>query len=87
MADRGRKPGFRMTEEHRLKIKNSNILSKLIKCAEGEEEMSSTQATVGLGLMKKVMPDLSSHALTDPDGEALPITMIELVAPDDERKG
>lgn len=60
MATRGRKPGFVMPEEHRLKISKSNILSRLIKCAEGEIEMSSVQANVALGLMRKVMPDLAS---------------------------
>jgi hypothetical protein len=60
VAKRGREPGFVMTDEHRLKIKNSNILTSLIKCAEGELEMSPTRVTVALGLMKKVFPDLSS---------------------------
>ena len=60
MATRGRKPGFKMTDEHRLKIANSNILSRLIKCAEGEIDVSSTQAQVGLGLLRKIMPDLSN---------------------------
>ena len=49
-----------MPEEHRLKIKNSNILSRLIECAEGTVELSSTQANVGIALLRKVMPDLSS---------------------------
>lgn len=49
-----------MSDEHRTKIKNSRILTDLIKCAEGEIEMSSTRATVALGLIKKVFPDLSS---------------------------
>lgn len=49
-----------MSQEHRDKIKNSNILTRLIKCAEGEIEMNSVQAQVGLGLIKKVMPDLTA---------------------------
>ena len=57
---RGRKPGFQMSEEHRLKIKNSNILSKLIAFCEGDYEMTSTRAQTALGLLKKVMPDLAS---------------------------
>lgn len=60
MAKRGRSPGFKMTDEHRAKIKNSNILNALIEHACGEREMSSTQVTAGLGLLKKVMPDISS---------------------------
>lgn len=69
MAQRGREPGFRMSEEHRLKIKNSNILNALVEHIEGNREMSSTQVTAGLGLLRKVMPDLSAveatHDITD----------------------
>lgn len=66
---RGREPGFRMPEEHRDKIRNSNILHRLVKCAEGELEMTAVQAQVGLGLIKKVLPDLSATTLEggDPD--------------------
>jgi hypothetical protein len=64
MAPRGRPPGFIMSEEHRLKIKNSNILNRLIRCAEGEFEISSVQAQVGLALMNKVMPNLQATDLS-----------------------
>lgn len=60
MAERGREPGFQMGEEHRTKIRNSKILNRLISCAEGEIEMTATQASIGLGLLKKVMPDLQN---------------------------
>lgn len=72
MAGRGRSPGFKMSEEHRVKIKNSNILNALIEHVEGKREMSSTQVTAGLGLIKKVLPDIASVELTGRDGE--PIT-------------
>ena len=62
MAARGRTAGFKMPEEHRVKIANSNILKKLIEAAEGKFEMTSTQATIAIALMKKVLPDLSSVA-------------------------
>ena len=59
-----------MSDEHRTKIANSQILKYLIECAEGSREMTSTQASVGLGLMKKVMPDLSSiESAVDHSGE------------------
>lgn len=67
-AKRGRSPGFKMTEEHRNKIRNSHILNHLIECAEGEREMTSTQAQVGLGLLKKVMPDMTAAEIGGPDG-------------------
>ncbi len=72
---RGRPAGFVMSEEHRTKIANSQILKRLIECAEGEIEMTSTQATVALGLLKKVMPDLSSTEHSGPDGEAIPLKL------------
>lgn len=61
MAQRGRKPGFRMSEEHRVKIANSNILNALIEHVEGAREMSSSQVTAGIALLKKVMPDLTHN--------------------------
>ena len=64
-----------MGEEHRTKIANSKILSRLIAHAEGEVEMTSTQVTVGLGLLKKVMPDLSAQTIehSGPDGEPIEV--------------
>lgn len=57
---RGRKPGFRMSDEHRVKIQNSNILNALIEHVEGAREMSATQVSAGVALLRKVLPDLSS---------------------------
>lgn len=57
---RGRQPGFAMSNEHRVKIQNSNILNALIEHAEGTREMSATQITAGLGLLKKALPDLAA---------------------------
>jgi hypothetical protein len=57
---RGRKPGFRMSDAHRVKIQNSNILNALIEHVDGKREMSATQVTAGLGLLRKIMPDISS---------------------------
>jgi len=53
-------PQYQMGHSHRDKIKNSNILSVLIEHAEGKREMSSSQVTAGLGLLKKIMPDLAN---------------------------
>ena len=61
---RGRQPGFRMSDEHRVKIRNSNILNALIEHVEGKRDMSSTQVTAGLGLLAKVMPNLSESKST-----------------------
>lgn len=53
-----------MPEEHRVKIANSNILNALIEHAEGRRDMSATQVSAGLGLLKKALPDLSSVEMT-----------------------
>lgn len=75
---RGRAAGFKMPDEHRVKIANSNILNRLIACAEGRLELTSTQANVGLGLMRKVLPDLETVAHTGADGGAVAlVTTIE----------
>ena len=64
---RGRKPGFSMSQEHRVKIQNSNVLNALIEHAEGRREMSPSQVTAGLGLLKKALPDLSTVTLQGDD--------------------
>lgn len=64
---RGRKPGFIMPAEHRLKIQNSNILNYLIKHVEGKREMGPSQVTAALGLLKKALPDLSTVTLEGGD--------------------
>lgn len=66
---RGRQPGFRMSNEHRVKIQNSNILNALIEHVEGIREMSATQVSAGLGLLKKVLPDLQATADATGEGE------------------
>ena len=71
MSKRGRRPGFIMSEEHRAKIANSQILKRLIACAEGQIEMSPTQAQIGLGLMKKVMPDMQATQISGDDDAPL----------------
>ena len=68
MSERGGRGGFVMSHEHRTKISRSKILNRLIACGEGDLEMSSTQASVGMGLLKKVMPDLTAVEMTGKDG-------------------
>ena len=59
---RGRTKGFVMPVDHRTKIANTKILNRLIDCAEGNLDLTKVQASVGLGLLKKVFPDLQSVA-------------------------
>ena len=81
---RGRSPGFRMSDAHRVKIQKSNILTALLKHVDGKLEMSTTQVTAGLGLLKKVLPDLQSVTIGgDPNNPvSIDITRIERVVVD-----
>lgn len=88
ISTRGRKPGFRMDDSHRAKIANSKILSRLIGHVEGKVELSATQVSAGIALLKKVMPDMvyNQHA-GDPDNPLAVVTRIELVAPNGNSTG
>ena len=56
-----------MSNEHRDKIQKSNVLNALIEHAEGKREMSPSQVTAGLGLLKKCLPDLQNVQITGED--------------------
>lgn len=60
---RGRKPGFVMTDEHRTKIANSQILKALLEHVEGKREMSATQVSAGVALLRKVLPDMQAVSM------------------------
>lgn len=49
-----------MSDEHRVKIQNSNILNALIEHVNGKRDMSATQVSAGVALLRKVLPDLSA---------------------------
>ncbi len=51
-------------EEIRQKIKATLIINKLENHALGQEEMSATQITAALGLLKKCVPDLAAIELS-----------------------
>lgn len=76
MAEKGRPAGFKMTEQHRSKIANSQILNRLIGHVEGNVELSATQVSAGLGLLKKCLPDLTNVQLTGEDGGAIQVTWL-----------
>lgn len=88
ISTRGRKPGFRMDASHRAKIANSKILSRLIGHVEGTVELSATQVSAGIALLKKVMPDMiyNQHG-GDEDNPISIVTRIELVAPNGNGEG
>ena len=64
------------TERH--KIQASGILDALIEYAEGRREMSSSQVSAALGLLKKALPDLSTLTLPqDPDSNEVEKTLLK----------
>ena len=73
MAKRGRQPGFIMSDEHRTKIANSQILNRLIAAANGEIEITPVQAQVGLGLVKKILPDLQATQISGDENKPVKI--------------
>jgi len=60
--------GVKLSQSHRDKIANSNILSYLISHAEGSREMSPTQVTAAIALLKKCLPDLQAVQHTGDEG-------------------
>ena len=82
MLGRGRQPGFRMSDEHRVKIQNSNVLNALIEHATGARDMSASQVTAGVALLRKVMPDLQAVTVGGDEDNPLRFQMIEQVIVD-----
>lgn len=73
----------KMTEFHRQKIINAGILAMLISHVQGKRKMSTSQVTAALGLLRKVMPDLSSATFSSIfPAEQDKVTRIEIVARD-----
>ena len=62
----------RLNQRHsdmvRDKIRASQLVNRLEDHVLGEVEMSSTQVSAALGLLKKCVPDLSAEQITGPDG-------------------
>ena len=69
-----------MSNEHRHKIANSNILNCLIGHVEGKRRMEASQVTAALGLLRKVMPDLSASEITHNTGKLAELSDAEIIA-------
>lgn len=70
-----------MSHEHRVKIQKSNILNALIEHVSGKREMSATQVTAGVALLKKVLPDLQTiEHKGDPENPIETVTRVVLTA-------
>ena len=61
-----KKGTVRLTEHHKDKIRNSKVLDRLIAHAEGAlpegQEMTQSQVTAAVALLKKVMADQTDNA-------------------------
>jgi hypothetical protein len=69
------------SEEIRKKIQASQLINRLTGHVNGEVEMSGTQVTAALGLLKKAVPDLAAITLSgDPEQPLTVQGMIELRA-------
>ena len=69
-------------EAVRARIRAGGIAKRLENHIVGKCEMSNTQVTAALGLLRKVVPDAQTVAITGPDGEALPFNVnVTLVRP------
>lgn len=77
MATRTRK--VRHDDLTRQKIKTSQLVNRLTAHVLGSVEMSPSQVTAGLGLLKKSLPDLSSQTIKGDDEHPLK-TIIEWAA-------
>jgi hypothetical protein len=51
-------------EQTRLKIKTTQLINRLMALAEGKVEMPPHAVTAALGLLRKVLPDLSAQELS-----------------------
>ena len=69
-----------MSNEHRTKIANSQILKCLVEHAEGRRKLEPSQVTAGLGLLRKVMPDLSASEITHNTGKMTELSDDEIIA-------
>lgn len=71
-------------ESIRKQIKARHIVKRLNQIAAGEVDATASSVTAGLGLLRKIVPDLAALQLSgDAENPVEVIQRIELVAPDD----
>lgn len=74
---------LRHDENTRGKIQAAQIINRLQGYVNGTVKLEAGQVSAGLGLLRKVIPDLSSTALTDPQGNALTIGVVRFAEHND----
>ena len=81
---------IRHDENTRAKIQTSQIVNRLTAHVLGSVEMSPSQVSAGLGLLKKTLPDLANTQISgDPLNPLQAVTRIErvIVRPTDPDAG
>lgn len=73
MAARTRK--VRHDDFTRAKIQTSQLVNRLQNHVDGKVELSSTQVTVALGLLKKALPDLASTQISGDEDKPVGISI------------
>lgn len=66
---------IRHDDETRAKIQAAQIINRFMDCLNGIVTLDAQQVSVGKALLNKVLPDLSSVALGNEEGESLRITI------------
>lgn len=70
----------RLSDDWRAKIQTSMLINRLSDHVEGKVELSKSQVSAALGLLKKTAPDLSS--VTHSGDEESPLKVIHTIAPE-----
>lgn len=75
MAARIRK--VRNDEEHRARIRTTQLIKRLTAHVLGQVEMVPSQVTAALGLLRKTLPDLANMTISGDPNNPLMVTGIE----------
>ncbi len=70
-------------DDVRLKIKTSQLVNRLEDHIFGRVDLSQSQVSAAMGLLKKTLPDLSSVEMTGKDGGPIETKVDYSDAPDD----
>lgn len=70
------KPGT-MPQQWRDRIQASMLVNRLTDHVKGDVELSPSQVTAGLGLLKKAIPDLAALQVSGPDNGPLQIQIVK----------
>ena len=80
----GRPMGRLHQEDVRAKIQTSQLVNRLTDHVFGRVELSASQVTAAMGLIKKVLPDLAAVQHTGADGGPIQTESVNVSnAPDD----